>query len=518
LFANIVVEFLLTLKFRKSKTKKSKGIPFSIPFLIFISLFALQSLVASEQFVLNAEVKNIYQKSLQLEFEQATLLLESKTMKANAFRHLLHNQITFLQLFISEDFSAYERYSKLKSSLLNELDRADIQSPFYYYSLAEINLQWAMLRLKFNDRMKAVIELKRAYNHLGNNQKLYPSFSLNLKLSALLNAFAGAIPENYKWLSDLIGFQGTVEDGLHELALLQKQISNNSNYDFLLPELIFFETFIDLNLSNQSPNYQAYYQKIEQLKYKSALLNFCGASVAAKEKNKEKLSYYLNDVKSAERFCYLIYLKGIQTLNARKQDAAPYFHRYLSCFKGQSYIKASYQKLAWTALLRQDTLSYRSFMLLALKEGNSDLDEDKMALFDAQKNTIPNVDLLRCRLHFDDGDYKTAYRILEHLKIEDFISDCDIYEYNYRKGRLLHMMDSVDQALFYYESTFKKRDVCLEYYGASAAYQIGIIFLQQKNYKNAHFWLNQCIAQKNHPFKNSLDAKAKVALAKTKGK
>lgn len=518
MFANIVVEFLLTLKFRKSKTKKSNGIPFSIPFLIFISLFVQQSLADSEQFVLNAEVKNIYQKSLQLEFEQATQLLESKTMKANAFRHLLHNQIAFLQLFITEDFSAYEHHSKIKSSRIIELDRADHQSPFYYYSLAEINLQWAMLRLKFNDRMKAVIELKRAYNHLSNNQKLYPSFSLNLKLSALLNAFAGAVPENYKWLSDLIGFRGTVEEGLHELALLQKHISNNSSYDFLLPELIFFETFIDLNLSNQNPNYKAYYQKIEQLKYKSSLLNFCGASVAAKEKNKEKLSYYLNDVKSTERFCYLIYLKGIQTLNAGKKDAAPYFHRYFNCFKGQSYIKATYQKLAWIALLKQDTLSYRSFMLLALKEGNSDLDEDKMALFDAQKNTIPNVDLLRCRLHFDDGDYKAAYEILDDLKTEDFISYCDVYEYNYRKGRLLHMMDSLDQALIYYENTFKQSNVCLEYYGASAAYQTGIIFLHQKNYKNAHFWFNQCIAQKNHPFKNSLDAKAKVALEKIKSK
>lgn len=515
---NIVEGFLLIRNFLQKKHKKMKGMPKSVPFLflwlcVSINLFAQNK----ENFILDAKVREIYTHSIKLEFEQAKVKLNSKEISGNAFRHLLANQADFLYIFIHEDKEKYESFLEAKASRLKALEKSDKISPFYLFAIAEINLQSAMLSLKFDDKLKAAFALKKAFSSIEKNKSNYPSFIINNKISGLLKAFAGAVPENYKWLSELLQFKGTVDEGLNDLLALEKALNTNEAYEFMLAEVIFYSVFISLNLSDLQPDYTSYYQRIDRLKMQSPLIDFCGASVAFKEKNIHKLEFYLNKEKGRSSFCFLDYLRGDLALMKEAQNADIYYNRYLTCYKGNALVKSAYQKIAWFHLINGNEKLYVDFMLLAKNEGNTTLDEDKMAFWDALKNYLPNKFLLQARILFDAGKYDEAHKVLmKNASNLNAGNDIFKHEYHYRLGRIYHALDSLDKALVFYEKTILERKKFNEYFSASAANYMGNIYSKKGKSKEAIKYYQITLEEKNHPYKNSLDAKAKAGIVRAK--
>ena len=79
------------------------------------------------------------------------------------------------------------------------IKEGDRDSPFYLYTQADIHLQWAITRVKFEDYFQAVMEIKRAFNLLTKNQELFPDFMPNQKNLGLLHALIGTVPDQYRW-------------------------------------------------------------------------------------------------------------------------------------------------------------------------------------------------------------------------------------------------------------------------------------------------------------------------------
>lgn len=481
----------------------------SIPFL-FCAICALNSLAQSkEPFYVNKELTEIYADALQLNFDAADDKLQRASIRNNALRHLTANLNDFLKIFVTEDRQLYEKLSKQKIERLKALDKADQTSPFYLYSIAEINLQWAILRIKFNDRFKALIELRKALSHIEKNNTLFPDFYLNLKVNGLLKAFSGAIPENYHWISEFLGFKGSVKEGLDDLKLLEKKIKADSPFHFLLTEAVFFQAFITLNLLGEPPDFAYWYRKLDRLKIKGPLIQFCGASIAAKERNMEKMAQYLNQPdQQLGNFCYLHFLRGELALYRGEKNADTWFHRYLNCFKGSTYVKAAYQKIAWNQLLQNDIKGYYNSMILVRNEGKAETDEDKMALAEANSLKKPHPELLSVRLLFDSGQYSEALHKIHALNPTKDL----LYEYHYRLGRILHLRNELDEALSHYELSIRYKDNDSDYYAASALFYSGEIHLSRADKALAKTFFTKVLQEKNHPYKNSLDAKAKSRL------
>ena len=109
-------------------------------------------------------------------------------------------------------------------------------------------------------------------------------------------------------------------------------------------------------------------------------------------------------------------------LGELKPESFSNFNNYVKLYKGNSFIKAAYQKMAWTELLKSDTAGYRKWMSLLLTKGNNFTDEDKQAEKEAQSKTIPNVYLLKARILFDGGNYKEALHLLATPNEDDIPS------------------------------------------------------------------------------------------------
>jgi hypothetical protein len=83
---------------------------------------------------------------------------------------------------LDEDKKTYKKYALNKDKRLEKLASGPQSSPYYYYTQAEINLHWAIARLKFGDHFTSVKEASLAYKLLIKNEKKFPDFIVRFRV------------------------------------------------------------------------------------------------------------------------------------------------------------------------------------------------------------------------------------------------------------------------------------------------------------------------------------------------
>src|SRR5204863_4191765 len=89
---------------------------------------------------------------------------------------------------------------------------------------------------------------------------------------------------------------------------------------------------------------------------------------------------------------------------------------------------------------------YKQFIANVLYTGNSYTDEDKDAARESEKRQMPNKKLLRARLLYDGGYYKTALTELENPSNIVLTNQRDSAEYDYRLARIYHAQNDTVRA------------------------------------------------------------------------
>jgi len=156
---------------------------------------------ASQRFEYTAIAQDAYQKAISLRFDEAEIALEQMKYHDpnNMIIYHIENYIDFFRIFINEDKAEFKQLEKNKNIRLEKIKQGPTNSPYYLYTQAEIRLQWALARLKFEEYFTAFNEVSRAYKQLTTNQKKFPNFIANKKSLGILHAMIGTIPDNYKW-------------------------------------------------------------------------------------------------------------------------------------------------------------------------------------------------------------------------------------------------------------------------------------------------------------------------------
>lgn len=470
-------------------------------------------------FDFNDNCKAAYKSIINIKFKEGKRLIdiEKSSHPDNNLVIVLDNYIDFLTLFITEQKKLFTALEPNEDARIKALELADSKSPFYLYSQATIYLQWAFTRLKFEDYFTAALEIHKAYILLEKNNKLYPDFVPNKLELGILHVLIGTIPDDYKWASNLIGFKGSIQQGMNELYSVLLASLKKEEYSYLKTEALFFSSFIHLNLKNNPEEVRKYYTMIKSCEDNtSPLLVYSQASIAMRSgANDEAITLLMKRPVGEEyqNFYYLDYLLGLAKLNRLDNDCRLYFEKYANTFKGINYIKSAYQKIAWSYLLAGDNQKYKEYMLRVKSYGNSLLDDDKMALKEAEENIVPNIVLLKARLLFDGGYYQKSLDVLlEHKPSEVFHTSKELLEFTYRLARIYHKWNNIEKAIFYYDLTLRNGENQPYYFAANSALQLGQIYENQKNTEKAKSYYEKCLSLKKTEYKNSLDQKAKAGL------
>jgi len=490
---------------------------------LLLGVFLFFPGIAGCQFIFNSNCCTAYQSVFSCRFTEAEKLIEAekKLHPGNHIPVLLENYIDFLVLFTNEDPVDLSRLGKNETARLTLLEKADKDSPYYRFSLAQVQLQWAFVRIKFGEFLPAILEIRHANALLEENKRIYPGFSLNNCGLGVIHTLAGIVPDQYKWLANLLGFQGSVEQGTKELNQIARYNGDDEIINLFKPEVFFYLSFIESNLRKdplaalQVLNLVKKFQR-ESGSEESPLIIFSKASILMKTGGNDeaiKLLTHYSTQQGQYRIHYLTYLLGIAKLNRLDPDADQWFLKYLQEYKGLNYIKAAYQKAAWCCLVKGDKERFLDYLLMAGEKGVSVVDEDKQAFNEARKKIVPNMSLFRARLLFDGGYYDQALHELTMKPVKDFaFSGRDFLEYTYRLGRIYHQKGNIPAAKQYYIQTIKMGSDQHYYYAANAALQMGLISEGERNIPEATRYYNLCLSLPYDEYKNSLSQKAKAGL------
>jgi len=462
---------------------------------------------------MNENMQQSYSYIMNLELDSAKKLLanEKSQNSTNGFIVLHQNYIDFLTIIIGEEKIYFDNSIQQKEVRMELLESKNQDSPYYLYSQAEIHLQWAFSRLKFDQYSTAAYEFIKAYNLLEENQKIFPDFTLNKKGLGLIHALLSAVPEHFHWILNLAGLEGGVALGLSELD----EVLNDKNFKIYENEVLFLLSFLQINLNENDATSQQYLDRIGDGYKENILLNFTAARLSHNLGENELTLKILADKPSslsAFPFHYLNYLHGMSYLyQLNYENAKHQFEVFLGDFNGINYIKSAYHKLAWISFLQEEDDNYFEKVIT---EGNTSIDEDKVALKDANKNYITHSILLKTRLLYDGGYYEKALLELSAVKIiKDYIGIYD--EYWYRLARIKSKLDYDDKEIIeHFQLSIDQVKNSSNYYAPMSALQIALIYEKQNEMDKAAIYFEKCLSMSDFDYERGIHQKAKTGLVR----
>lgn len=428
----------------------------------------------------------------------------------NKLVYLIENYIDFFTIFINEEEKEYDRLRGNKDYRLDQIKLGDKESPYYLFSMAEINLQWATARLKFGERVTPGREVLRAYKFLEKNQKRFPDFVANKKSLSIIHALSESLPS---FIRSVLGIKGSIELGTEEIDDVVKY-SEYNNFLFTEESYAIYAYILFFQNNMKKEAYELLFNaKLDHSK--SPLICFLKANIAHKNGFNEEAKKILEERPRGEEympFPYLDFMYGRYKLYSLDEDASDYILKFISKFEGRHFVKEAYQKLAWSELaLNEDISAYKRYMKLCQDQGFKFVDEDKQALKESESREIPNITLLKARLLFDGGYYSKAYGLLLN-KSNMFTGPEDQLEFNYRMGRISHELQNYPEAVEFYSMTINTGRKSNSFMACNSALQIGFILEEKKKYKQALLFYNQCLGISPDEYERSLHQKAKSGI------
>jgi hypothetical protein len=484
------------------------------PFFLLLLLFLLPGSQVSAASYFNLPLTNAYQEILKLKlgYGRAQVQQQLKADQKNAAAILVANYPDFLTICVQQDPNAYDGLIAAQEQRLEKLAALQDGSEWTAYGLAEVRMQLAVSELLSGDRLAAAWDLRKAYLQYAANAKRFPDFVPNKKTLGVLQVLIGSIPDTYKPFLNIIGMKGSISAGMANLKIAATKPNPFQEEAQLLQALL-------IQLLDPEQNEQAL-QLSKQLTRKqpdNLLYNFVAIFFSKKSKESELALHYYQRRPTGKQYASFPYLHHmVADLYLYRGDYERSIEEnrlFLAQHKGQHYLKSASFKLYlayWLSGHQPQALWYYNQINEVGKEAT---EEDKYAAAFKDSQEQPNKYLMLARLRSDGGYYQQALAGLRAMELNADTPQPVRAEYYYRKARIYHGLKDMQQATRYYDTTIAVCGNSSLYFAPHAALQLGYIYQENNQISKARAYYNKALSYKDHAYKNSIDAKAKLALS-----
>lgn len=429
-----------------------------------------------------------------------------------AQEHYVTSLAEALELLITEDG---EKYTEYEHRFEQRLDRkTKLNMPDDIFLQAEIRMQWAFVYFKYGHEFDAALNLRQAYLTTAEIKKRFPEFQAIKKTSALLEIIIGSVPEKYNWVLSLLNIEGSSETGLEELESIRK-----SDNPLRLEANILYALIQGFVLQQTEPGVRTVEEIIAQ-NQDNRLVLFLGASLAIKNSQSEKALDMLNKLEEQQSglpIYYADYLKGEVYLHkAEYLNSLTAYRSFVNHYKGQNYIKDANYKIGLCYWLNRNVNDAQAVFNLAKTLGKESTEADKYAARSLAESELPHPELTKARYFTDGGYYDNAREILDSILQDELATSRDKVEFYYRKARLEHKTNALEAAKHFYQQVIELNGASSWYFAPNACLQMGYIALAENEKTLAEEYFERALSYKKHEYKNSIDTKAKSALAQLK--
>lgn len=435
--------------------------------------------------------------TLNLQFgESRKALADNKSLQALYAANL--NEA--IELLLTEDPSLFSLYEKNFEDRLIKRPKSNDEK----FVMAEINLHWSFVYLKFGHELDAASHFRDAYKIAMECRKKAPHYLPIRKTTGLLEVMVGAVPEKYNWIMDLFGIHGSIENGLRDLDLVAKSETHLSSEATLIKSLI--EGYVlqqpvsaaqELDLNFKSNNIKAF--------------AFGAASLYIKAAQSESAMPLLHSLTALTPLASYS-LGEVLLQRGDYESAIGLYKQFIQSYKGENNLKDAWFKTGLCYMLLQKPDEADSAFALAKTTGKDIMEADKSAIRTLNSPALPNLSLTKVRYATDGGYYENARTTLDQIAQGDLATKKDKVEYYYRRARLEHGTKHFEASKIFYQQVIDMAGTEPWYFAPNACLQMGYLLLEEKNEAAARAYFKKALSYKNHEYKNSIDSKAKTAL------
>ncbi|GAB3341940.1 hypothetical protein GCM10027299_56340 [Larkinella ripae] len=483
-------------------------------FLLWILIGAVNSSLAAD-FDFSPNLQRAYADILKLKVQEGRRTLAGEGNPKNGIAIYVDDLAEMVTLLVSDDRRAFEQWEDREDRRLDQLRDLDGNSPWQRFTQAEVRLHWAFVKLKFGQEVSACWDVIRAYKLLEENRKKFPGFLPTYKSLGLLHVMIGAVPDNFSWVTRMLGLRGNIRQGMQEIrsVVLKDAVFQT--------EAQVIDLLIRAYVLKFTPNDAATLKKLVEENPDNLLLHFVAVSALMKEAQSEAALALLTDRPGGPEylpFPILENLKGdIFLQKASYPQAASAYRTFLNQYKGVNFLKDAYYKQFLCYWLNDDDAKAVPLLRQVTQVGATVVESDKAAQKFAElyfrKGLSPRQKILmKARLATDGGFYDTALQTLRPYAETAFPLVNEKAEFNYRKGRIYQRRGDVDEAVPYLEKAISLSETDQLSHGATSALQLGYIYQQKRNLAKARQYFQKALSYKKHEYKNSIDNKARAAL------
>lgn len=415
-----------------------------------------------------------------------------------------------VRVFFVEDEAYYEKQVDRLDALFERIEDLPDSNPYKRVFLAELSLARAGVYGKFKHNVKAGWLFYRAYNLLKDNLNDFPDFIPTLIPYGVLQTAVGSLPEDYKSIASLFGFQGNIEEGLSMIrkayyySLADPKLKFHQDYFGFVYAYVNYELETDEQVSLRTLD-----MKVDQSSFFAYLE---AQQLLRKGETKEALEVMLNRPKGKNylHVPYFDYYTGKIALMLGHPQAPEFLQNFLDKTKDKEHLKSTYRYLAWHHLIGGNAPKAEEYRQKILAQSESLTGSDKQAQQEAEMGF--NVYLIEARLDFDAGRYTQLVKTLHPDKEDDYCrNDIDRQEFYYRRGRALQELGFKEKAL----QAFLK----VQALPASATYawgnsilQCAQIYEEKGNYNLSRNFYKKALKYKDYAFHEGVHQKARAGL------
>ncbi|MCB2379414.1 DUF3808 domain-containing protein [Hymenobacter sp. BT635] len=460
---------------------------------------------------LSPTARRAYAELLKLRVEPARAILREELKRAptSAGTLLVADCIDFTELMILQNASRYEAVVAAQDQRLALLEKSAERGPLRDYARAEIRLHQAAAQVTYQHEIQGAWSLRQAYQQLQSVVKRYPDFIPARKTLGMCQFMVGSLPEGYHWFLKLLGMPGSVEAGVRNLRLAAQKPNDFQPEARIILALV-QETYYKQGEETTRLVQQLASQQPDNLLYSYLLLSLnkrlhrTDQALAAYRSRPTGAGYlpiaYLHHM-AADLLLY----QGQYAASMRANQ------QFLQEYQGVHYRKDAAFKLYLAAWLSGDAALAERYRQQISAGGRTVVEEDTYAQRFLEDKLPLNRTLTRARLQIDGGYYRAALATLRGFAVSGLLRDR--LEEPYRRARAYHGLGRLDSARLFYTRTIALTGKSPYYFGPQSALQMGYLCQADGQLNLARLYFQKALDSPKHEYKNSTDAKAKVALA-----
>ena len=489
-----------------------KGI-IKVPFFVMCFLLS-SSLVGQATANFTPGYKKAHTSITQLRFQeaQAIIKLEKQRDRNNRVGDYLQAVMLCVELFANEDQNHYEQSQDRIDGFISRIEDLNESSPYRNLFLGELYVAQATLNGKYKNNIKAAWQFYKAYDYLTDNRDEFPEFMPTYIPLGVLYAAVGSLPDDYRSLASLLGFEGSVPEGMAMLKKSYETLALDPELSFYTPYAGFVYSFVSYQLSTNdmiSPD------MLGLDVAKSSVLIYAQAQIDLARGDAKKALKWLDNRPMGDGymgFNYLDYLQGKILLGLEPDRCVPYFERYLKSNASQVYVKSTYRYLTWYYLLEGKKRKAEEVGRNIFLKGEAVAGADRQALVEARRGFNPV--LIRARVLFDAGRFDEAEEVLMKSGVDQCCqTSIEQAEYYYRFGRIKQQQKRGYLALEWYQKALAVPDVEANYSVGNSALQMASIYDAAGDKKSAKTYYKKTLKYSGFPFYEGIHQKAKAGLA-----